>query len=144
MAFSKVITGAEVKIYLGGKLFPEAQSVSYTIDYGETEIWGIDSQYPQEITPTRISVQGTISGIKVKMTGGLQGYNARPKITDILFGSYVSLELRDRQTNSKLLFIPQMKVTSETFSAQAKGTAKLSFKFKGIVPYNEIDLGGSQ
>ena len=49
MAAPKIIKGAECKIYIAGKLFAELQSINYTIDYGETEIYGIDSQYAQEI-----------------------------------------------------------------------------------------------
>ncbi len=141
MAFSTVIKGAECKLFIGGKVYAEVQSISYTLDYGETEIYGIDSPYPQEIAHTKTTVQGTVSGVRVKLTGGLQGYNARPRINEILYNPYVSLEIRDRQTDTKLLWLPQMKVTSETFSVEAKGIVRLSFAFKGIVPYNEIDLG---
>lgn len=142
MGFSKVIKGSEIKLFIGGKLYAEVQSLSYTIDYSESEIYGIDSPYPQEIKTDKISCQGTINGVRIKLTGGLQGYNARPRINEILHNPYVSLEIRDRQTDTKLLWLPQMKVTSETFSVEAKGIVKLSFNFKGIVPYNEMDISG--
>lgn len=142
MAFSHVIKGAEVKVYISGKLYESAQSVQYTIDYGEQEIYGIDSPYPQEIAHTRMQVQGSVSGIRIKLTGGLQGYNARPLINQILYNPYISFELRDRQTDTKLLWVPQIKVTSENFSVSAKGVVKINFSFKGIIPYNELDLNG--
>lgn len=142
MARSVSLQGSGVKLYIGGKLYPEVQSLTYTIDYGETEIYGIDSQYPQEIAPTRLSVQGSVSGIRVKLTGGLQGYEARSRINEILYAPYVSLRIKDRASDIDLLWLPQMKVTSENIQFQAKGVVRLNFNFKGIIPYNEIDMHG--
>ena len=33
-----------------------------------------------------------------------------------------------------------MKVTSETMTIPAKGIVSLNFKFKGIIPYNALDM----
>jgi hypothetical protein len=139
---SVVLKGAEVKCYVSGKLYAEVQSIQYTIDYGEKEIYGIDSQFPQEIAPGRVSVQGTVSGLVIKNLGGLQAYDLRTKINEILFGPYTSLRLKDRHSDKDLFWLPQMKVTSEQTSIQAKGVVKVSFSFKGIVPYNPMDLNG--
>lgn len=140
MSQSVVLKGAECKLYIGGKLYPEAQSISYTIDYSEMEIYGIDSLFPQEIATTRISVQGSISGVRVKLSGGLQGKDALTKINQKLFAPYVSIEIRDRQTDTKLIFIPQCKINSESLQVAAKGTVKLNFSFKGIIAYNPLDM----
>lgn len=140
---TSVIRGADVKLYIGGKLYPEVQSISYTIEYMENEIYGIDSIYPQEIKTDRIAVRGTVQGIRIKLTGGLQAYNIRPRLVDILGSPYVSLEVKDRHTDVRLFFLPQMKVTSETNSVASKGVMRVSFKFKGIVPYGEMDFSNS-
>lgn len=121
-------------------MYPEVQQISYTIDYGEMEIYGIDSIFAQEIATTRISVQGNISGVRVKLSGGLQGKDALTKINQKLFAPYISIEVRERQSETKLIFIPQCKIAAETISIAAKGTVKLNFKFKGIIPYNPLDL----
>jgi len=84
MAFSRVLKSAEIKVFISGKLFSEIQGLTYTIDYGEHEIYGIDSQFAQEIAPTRLSVSGTMNGVRVKLTGGLQGHAARVKINELL------------------------------------------------------------
>lgn len=140
MAQSVVLKGAECKLYLGGKLYGEAQSISYTIDYGETEIYGIDSIFPQEIAPTRMAVQGQVMGLRVKLSGGLQGKGGNVKITERLIAPYISFEIRDRTSDTKIIFIPQVKITNETMQVQAKGTVKLTFSFKGIIPYNPLDM----
>ena len=140
MGQSVVLKGAECKLYIGGTLYPEVQQIVYTIDYGENEIYGIDSIFPQEISTTRMSVQGTVSGVRVKLSGGLQGKDATTKINQRLIAPYVSIELRERQSDTKLIFIPQCKISDESMQVGAKGTAKLNFKFKGIIPYNPLDM----
>ena len=77
MAQSIVLKGSEIKIFISGKLYNEVQSITWTIDYGEKEIYGIDSQFAQEIAPTKIAVQGKITGVRVKNSAGLQG-NVEP------------------------------------------------------------------
>lgn len=140
MGQSTVLKGSECKVYIGGSLYPEVQQIAYTIDYGEQEIYGIDSIFAQEIAATRISVQGSVSGVRVKLSGGLQGKDALTKINQRLFAPYVSVEIRDRHSEQKIIFIPQCKVVAETLQVAAKGTVKLNFKFKGIIPYNALDL----
>lgn len=140
MSQSVVLKGAECKLIIGGKLYPEVQQISYTIDYGETEIYGIDSIFPQEIATTRISVQGNVSGVRVKLSGGLQGKDITTKINQRLIAPYVSLEIRERQSDTKLIFVPQIKVISESVQIISKGVVKLNFSFKGIIPYNPLDM----
>lgn len=140
MARSILLTGPKVRIYIAGKLYPEVRSISYTINYGEQEIYGIDSPYPQEIRTTRVSVQGSISGVRVQYDGGTQGALARPRINEILQGPYVAIRVQDLATQQDIFFCPQAKVTSEQMSIAAKGVAILSFSFKGVIPYQEIDL----
>jgi hypothetical protein len=141
MARSVSLRGSDIKIYVGGKLFPPAQSLSYTINYGEQEIYGIDSVFPQEIVTTRISVSGSVRGVVLKGQGGLQYYDLRCKIENILKDKYISLRLKDRHRDIDFLWIPQIKVTAEQFQVDAKGVARLSFNFKGIIPYTAIDTG---
>jgi hypothetical protein len=134
------LRGAEVKIYIGGKLFPSAQSIDYITDYGVQETYGVDSVFPQEIALTRISYTGTITGIRVKAMGGLQGAGIVNKITDILKQPYVSLRITDRQTDTNLIFIPEMMVSNEQVKIMAKGVVKISFSFKGSRGFTEFDL----
>jgi hypothetical protein len=140
MSKSIILKGAECKVFIGGKLYGEVQQISYSIDYGETEIYGIDSIFAQEIATTRISVQGSISGVRVKLSGGLQGKDILTKINQKLFAPYVSIEIRERQSETKIIFIPQCKVNAENFSVSAKGIVNLNFSFKGIIPYNPLDM----
>jgi hypothetical protein len=142
MAQQTTIVGAHLKLYLSGVLYNNVQSVSYTIDYGEQEIYGIDSHFAQEIVTSKVLVTGTVSGVKLTLDGGTQGAMVRSKINEILYSPYTSLRLKDRKSNFEFFFLPQMKVTSESINIQAKGVVTISFSFKGIIPYNDMDIYG--
>lgn len=140
MATPQTINGASIKLYIGGVLYPEASSLSYIIDYGEEATYGVDSALPQEIRQTRISVQGQVSGIRIRASGGIQSRNARTLIKDSLQAPYVSIQIKDRSTDEILLFLPQAKVTSQSTTVAAKGILQLSFSFKGIQPLESNDI----
>ena len=139
MAQSIVLRGADIKVYMNNEIIPEVQKISYTIDYSEQEIWGIDQVFPQEIATTKVSVQGSITGIKTKYSGGLQAKALRPLIFDVLNSPYISLRIVDRSTGEDILYVPSIKISDETFGAAAKGVVNLSYKFKGIMPFNPLD-----
>jgi len=139
MSKSIVLKGADIKLYLNDQLYPEVQALSYIIDYMENEIYGIDQVFPQEITTTKVSVSGSVDGIRTKYSGGLQAKALRPLIFDIVAAPYVNLKIVDRSTGEEILYIPNIKVGSESFSVAAKGVAKIGFKFKGLIPLNPLD-----
>lgn len=138
MAQSTVLTGAQCKLYISGNVYP-ADAIQYSIDYGESEIYGIDSVFPQEIATTRISVQGNVSGFRIQLSGGLQGKDIRSKINQVLHAPYLTMRIEDRKNKVDILFVQEMKVTSESVSIPSKGVVKLTFAFKGTVPFNVLD-----
>ena len=140
MAKTKSLRGADCKLYLGGKLYNEVQSISLIIDFGEQEIWGIDSPFPQEIAPTHISVQGSVTGVQIKGLGGLQAYGITSKIEDILYAPYLSFRVNNRANDEDIIFIKHIKVSQEQIQIMTKGVVKVSFNFKGIIPLFPLDM----
>jgi hypothetical protein len=136
-----ILTGASIFIYLNNKLYGPAQQMQYTIDSQDQEIYGVDSFYPQEIAPSRGSISGSISGLRVRNSGGLVALGLRSTAAKPLAGNYVSIRIRDRLTGEDIIFIQQAKITSEQNQVSAKGTYKLSFNFKGIVGLSAPDRG---
>lgn len=134
-----VLTGAHIKLYINNKLYKVAQGVSFEIDYGEAETFGIDAPYAQEIAVTRITVKGRVQGLRLKYSGGIQAENARPLFTDSAASPYISIRIQDRQSGEDILFIPQAKVTKESHQISTKSTYKLNFDFTGIVPLLALD-----
>lgn len=134
-----ILVGAHIKVYINNQVYKVSQSVSYVADYGEQEQYGIDSLLPQEIAPTRFSIKGSVQGLRVKYSGGLQAQNIRPLWTDMMASPYVSIRIQDRSTGEDIIFIPQAKVTRESHSASTKGTYKLNFEFIGIAALFALD-----
>jgi hypothetical protein len=139
MAQALVLSGANIKLYINNKVYNVVQSVTFSVDYGETEIYGIDAVYAQEIATTRVSVRGSVQGIRLKLSGGLQGANIRPLFTDIAASPYISLRISDRYSGEDIIFIPNAKVTRESHTIASKTTYKLSFDFVGQVPLFALD-----
>tara|TARA_R100000951_G_scaffold111334_1_gene110248 strand:- start:5683 stop:6138 length:456 start_codon:yes stop_codon:yes gene_type:complete len=143
MSQQRTLSGAHIKLYVNGVVYNEVQSLNYTIDYGEEPIYGIDSVFPQEIKITRISISGTISGVRVKGSNGIQNYNLRPKITDSFFAPYISIRITDRKSGEDIMFIPYAKVTNETLNVSAKSVVKANFSFTGLQGQQTLDRGKS-
>ena len=134
-----VITGAKINLYINNQLYKEVESVSFSVSYGEEETYGIDSPYCQSIDGGKISVSGSINGLRLKLSGGLQAKNIRSLFNDVSASPYISIRIEDRSTSENIVFIPQAKCADETHSIPAKGTYKLNFNFKGIIPYFALD-----
>jgi hypothetical protein len=139
MATALILTGANIKLYINNQVYKEVQSVQFSVDYGETEIYGIDSLYAQEIAPTKISVRGSVSGLRVKLSGGLQTKNMRPLFVDIAASPYISIRITDRYSGEDILFIPNAKVTREAHQIATKSTYKMNFDFVGQIPLFALD-----
>jgi hypothetical protein len=137
---SKTLAGAEVKVYIGGELYPECQSISYVTDYAEDPVYGVDSVFAQEIATSRISVNGSVVGLKLKTGGGLQGNGIVSRVTETLYAPYTTLKIVDRATNLTIFECDQVKIASESVSIQAKGSVRISFNWKGIIPKGELDI----
>jgi hypothetical protein len=136
---SIVLTGAHIRLYINNRVYKEVQQITYNVDYGEFPIFGIDSATPQEIAPSKLTVKGSVQGIRIKYSGGLQAYNARPTNVDILSAPYISIRIQDRQSGEDILLLQSAKVTSQQMSIGAKGTVKLSFSFEGLFPFEALD-----
>lgn len=140
MAQSITLAGAQVKAYFGGTLVKALQTITYTVDYGEEATYGIDSAFPQEIATNKVTVQG--NGVLIYAQGqkGLQGLGMRTKINEILYSPYISLRIKDRKNDLDLFFCPQVKISQESMSINAKGIVRIQFSFRGIIPYSPADL----
>lgn len=134
-----VLTGAHIKVYINNQVYKVTQTVSLMVDYGEQPIYGIDAAQAQEIAPTRLVVSGSVQGLRVKNSGGLQASNIRSLFSDLLANPYVSIRIQDRSTGEDIVYIPQAKISQETHSIATKTTYKMNFNFIGLVPYFALD-----
>jgi hypothetical protein len=139
MAGPVILTGANCRLYVNNKLYKQIQGISFTIDYGETEIYGIDVPYPQEIGSNKVVIRGQVRGMRVKLSGGLQAVSLRTLFYDTAASPYISIRIQDRATSEDIIFIPNAKVTLESHEIQTKSTYKLNFNFVGQIPLMALD-----
>jgi len=133
------MVGSEVILYINNNKYSAAQSISFTVSYEENVIYGIDSQFGQEICGGKVSITGSVKSLRIRNSGGLEGVSARNLIVDIMSNPYISLRITSRVSGEDVLFIPRAKVTSETHSVAAKGVYSLSFNFVGLIPEFALD-----
>jgi len=134
-----VLNGALVKIFINNRLYGQAQQIQYSIDWGESSIYGIDSSWPQEIASGRCSVTGTIAGLRMQGSAGSQGIQATPLFRDIQSAPYISIRIQDRVSSEDILFIPYAKIKTESNTIGIKNTVKVTLSFEGLIPYQPLD-----
>lgn len=139
MAVPVTLVGAHIKLYINNQVYKVVQSLTITVDYGEQPIYGIDAAHAQEIAPTRLTISGSVNGLRIKNGGGLQAQNIRPLFVDLMASPYISIRIQDRSTGEDILYIPQAKVTQESHAMATKTTYKMNFSFIGQVPYFALD-----
>jgi hypothetical protein len=139
MGVPVILVGAHIKLYINNQVYKVVQSISVAVDYGEQEIYGIDAMHAQEIAPTRLSIRGSVNGLRIKNSQGLQAGNIRPLFVDLMASPYISIRIQDRSTGEDIVYIPQAKVSSESHSISTKSTYKMNFNFVGQVPYFSLD-----
>lgn len=138
---SIILSGSLTRLYINGTIYKVAQSVSLEVDTGEHETRGINSPYPQTIDGGgQISVRGSVRGLRVKQSAGVQGQNIRPLFTDLAASNYVSLRLEDRSTGETLWSVPKAKITKVNETSSIKSTYKLNFDWIGIILFWPLDL----
>ena len=136
-----VISSGLTRLYINNRIFTTTQTVSMENQTGEYEIFGINSPYPQEIAGGgQRTVRGSVSGVRTKNSGGLQGSNALPLFSDVAASNFISLRLEDRSSGETLWSIPKAKISNVNESISIKGVYKISFQFIGQILFYPLDL----
>ena len=133
------LTGASIRLYINNKQYKVAQSVRLNVDYSENAVYGIDCPWAQEIAGGQTSVKGSVTGLRLKYSGGLQAVNGRPLFTDLAASPYISIRINDRATGEDIALITGAKISNEQHSVGIKGTYKLNFDFTGQIIYWALD-----
>jgi len=133
------LTGSQIILYINNTSYKVVQSITLDFDYTEDSIYGIDTPWAQEIAGGRAMVRGKVTGLRTKLSGGLQGSNLRPLFTDLAASPYVSIRIEDRSTGESIVLIQNAKVTNESHTIATGGTYKLNFDFVGQIPLFALD-----
>jgi hypothetical protein len=139
VAQSIILASPNIRVYINGKVYKEMQSITFSVDYGEEEIRGIDSPYAQEIALTKVTIRGTIRGLRIKNSGGIQAKNMRPTFSDMAASPYISIRVNDLTSGEDILLLQQAKITRESHTVETKRTYKLDCDFVAQIPLFALD-----
>jgi hypothetical protein len=137
------ISGARCIVKVNGSIAVFATSVSWNVSTMQDEIITIDSVTPYEIAPKRISVSGTLGGFHVPgWTPSARGIQS--DILSFVSHKYISIDVRDRNTDTIMFLTNKAVVTSWQEDINAEGLARLSLNWVAIGWANEIPGRGLQ
>lgn len=133
--------GARCKIKINGRIAVFAFAVSWNIRTEQDEVWTIDEYTPYEYAPKRITVEGSIGSFRVPSKSPSKEQQ-QSNILSFLFHKYITIEVRDWQTDELLFYAPKAVITtrSEDFRAGELATMQLNWKAIGFQDEMKPDM----
>lgn len=135
----RVISGQRVAISINGQAYAFGSVLDYNIDTQVSEINGIDSILPLELAPERLRVT---MGLKIfraidndPSTNGALFQNGVTSENDqegFATQPYITIEVRDRQSDQTIMFIPRALISSRTASVDSEGLMTENWNIIGI------------
>ena len=133
---AKYMTGARTILKINGEISAFAMQVAWQVNTSQTEIFGIDDYLPHEIAPSRITVNGTVSGLIIpgkSLTERVIQSNA----LSFLFNKYITIEVRDSATDFILFKANKCVVTNSSGNLASDAPGSISLQFMAIGWQNE-------
>lgn len=139
MGTPTVLKGADLQIYINGRLFGVATGVRWNANDGRHAIFGIDQYTPFELAPGQCTITGSVECIAQRLDGGLEGRGIHAPEDMMMLEKYISIAIIDRSTDSVILAIENAAIDSQSWQAGAKGVVAGSFSFEGMGWTNEAE-----
>jgi len=128
---AKYLSGARCVLRVNGKIVGFAFAISWEIKTAVTEINTIDDYMPYELAPSRIEVNGAISGFRIPGSGPTQKL-MQSDIEGFLHQRYIEIEVRDSQTDNLIFLTKRAIITSRTENIKTDALADMTLAFKAI------------
>jgi hypothetical protein len=134
-----ILTGAGILLQANGNTVGFATGIQFTRSQNTKVIMEVDSPYAAEIMPTSFTVSGTLSGIRLRNTGGLDGPGIMDlsKVQSIFYQQYTSLIVVDRVTNKNIYTFSKVMFDSDSWTITSKNVITFSANFKAVFITNE-------
>lgn len=139
MATAKTLSGADIKVYVNGRLYSPVSGLKFSASYGRSPLMGIDKSTPFELTSGVCEVKGTLDIFRRRTDGGIQGAGIAATERLILQERYFSLTVVERLSDSVVLQINEASVSDESWNI-GRGIIQGSVSFTGIGWSNEADF----
>lgn len=130
-AQAKYMSGARCVLRVNSQPVAFAFSVSWRIATAYSEIQVLDNPLPEEFVPKAIRVEGSISAMHIPGSGaGPQLWQA--DALSFLFHQYITIEVRDSETNQLLFFAPKAVITVRQEDVKVDDLAQVQLSFMSI------------
>ena len=135
----QIQAGGGVVLRVNGSIVGFATSCSYTRTQNTKVQMGIDSPFAAEIHPTTYLVTGTLTGIRLRGSGGLDGKGIMDISTPekVFSQQYVLIEIVDRLSNENICTFKNVMFDSDSWSFAAKSLVSFNANFKAFFVTNE-------
>lgn len=135
---AKYASGARCILKINNRIAGFAFGVSWRINTMATEINTIDDYLPAELAPQRITVEGTISALHIPGTSaGTELW--QPDAIAFLMHKYITIEVRDIQTDDILFLTTKAMITSRMEDIKVDQLSQVQLSFKAIGFRDERD-----
>lgn len=128
---AKYASGARCTLKINGKIVGFAFAVSWRINTIYKQINCIDDPLTEELVPQRMTVEGSISALHIPGTSASTEM-WQPDVLSFLFNRYVSIEVRDSQTDDILFFTAKAMITTRSEEIRVDQLSNVSLSFVAI------------
>lgn len=137
MARSRLITTAQVVLYVNGNPHSQVTDFRWDSSTPPKAIYGLDSGEPYELAPGVTKVNGNIGLLRVLGDGGLEGLGAIPQLHELPRGKYFALALIERTSDTQIFRADRCWVVAQSWSVPTKGRITGSASFEALDWSNE-------
>lgn len=127
----QLLSGARIVININNRPYAFGNVMSYDIDSSVSEVRGIDSILPYEINPDQLRVMLTLQIFRTTdndpslkennmATSPVSGSSFDEDQKRFLTQSYITAEIRDKQSDKTVLFFPRCMISSRRGSVNAE------------------------
>jgi len=135
---AKYASGARCKLKINGKLVGFAFGVSWTVETSVTEIRTIDEYMPWELAPKHVRVHGTLSMLHIPGEGPSISLHQSHAL-NFLQQKYVTIEVRDQQSDNLLFFTNKAMIVSRSEDLRAEQLGNITLSWQAIGWRDEKD-----
>lgn len=136
MARSRLVTGAQVLVYINNTLFGRCAGVELSADTPVKETRGLDTLKPLELVSQGVSAGGVIHAYRLHKDGGLEAAGMIATWSDLTRQKYFNITVVDRVTDTVIWQANRCMVTGQRWNI-ARGHILVSANFMSLDWNNE-------
>lgn len=143
MALQNLQHGAGVRLSINGKVVGFATGLSWSRSVNTKVINEMDNPFAKEIMPTTYSIVGSLSGFRLRGSGGLDGAGIMDlsSMAKFFTQKYCVIEIVDILSGATIASMKFVVFDSDSWQVQTKAVITFSGTFKAVFMGNETSQG---